>query len=266
MERPARARRAPADLPACLHQRLNNYALLASAAGMAAVALGGPCEAQIVYTPADEVINRSVGQYGLDLNHDGIVDFIIAEHPVGGRESRQSLFVKPDFPQNRIKCGYPSCLSTNIYAAALPRGAIIGNSESPYGWLPAFALMAGEERFGGKASYFDEWANVSNRYLGFQFQISGQTYYGWARLTVKFHPGLPEDRTWEAHLTGYAYQTGADVPIIAGQTQDGAEVEGAQEGATPGAPASLGKLALGANGVALWRRGESDRSGVSATK
>ena len=50
------------------------YALAASAAGVGALALARPSEAEIVYTPAQVTIriNKTIP---LDLNHDGKTDF-----------------------------------------------------------------------------------------------------------------------------------------------------------------------------------------------
>ena len=61
--------------------------------------------------------------------------------------------------------------------------------------------------------FFGAWQNVTNRYLGIKFHISGHTHYGWARLSVtmgKFGPVVT--------LTGFAYETIAGQGIIAGQT------------------------------------------------
>jgi hypothetical protein len=57
------------------------------------------------------------------------------------------------------------------------------------------------------------WQNVTNHYLGIRFKINGQAHYGWARLTVlegRFGPIIT--------LTGYAYESVAGAPIVAGQT------------------------------------------------
>jgi hypothetical protein len=96
--------------------------------------------------------------------------------------------------------------------------------------------------------YSWSWAFANDQYLGLWFKINGQNHYGWARLSVTFHPGLPKDRSWEAHLTGYAYETIADQRIKAGQMSDEADE------ANVGQHASLGTLALGSNGLPLWRR------------
>jgi hypothetical protein len=67
--------RKAANLSASLDHQLNGYALAASAAGVALLALAPPAEAKIIYTPA----HAKVGGHavGMDLNHDGIVDFYL---------------------------------------------------------------------------------------------------------------------------------------------------------------------------------------------
>ena len=50
-------------------------------------------------------------------------------------------------------------------------------------------------------------------YLGLKFQIKGKTHYGWARLNVEV-----SKTTITATLTGYAYETIPNKPILAGKT------------------------------------------------
>ena len=105
------------------------------------------------------------------------------------------------------------------------------------------------------------WFNITNRYLGLKFTIKGKTHYGWARLTVGRGLALP------ATLTGYAYETIPDKAIVAGKTNgvadDFTHLDPGPNASTPGPipetlqPASLGTLALGAQGLALRRRKES---------
>jgi hypothetical protein len=99
----------------------------------------------------------------------------------------------------------------------------------------------------GRVSMVGPWANVANRYLGLKFQIKGKTHYGWARMTVKLSRA---DIT--ATLTGYAYETIPNRPIVAGKTK-GPDVITVQ-------PASLGHLAAGAAAIPAWRRSESAAS------
>ena len=52
MKRSPRPSRTPSNLSDSVHQRLNMYALAASAAGVGMLALAQPGEARVVYTPA----------------------------------------------------------------------------------------------------------------------------------------------------------------------------------------------------------------------
>jgi hypothetical protein len=69
-----RSSRVLSSLSDSVHLRLNMYALAASAAGVGALVLARPSEAEIVYTPAQVTIriNKTIP---LDLNHDGKTDF-----------------------------------------------------------------------------------------------------------------------------------------------------------------------------------------------
>jgi hypothetical protein len=53
------------------------YATVAGAVGVALLAETQPASAEIVYTKARVTINDIAGQYKLDINHDGIADFLI---------------------------------------------------------------------------------------------------------------------------------------------------------------------------------------------
>jgi len=86
------------------------------------------------------------------------------------------------------------------------------------------------------------WDNVANRYLGLKFKINGKFHYGWARLSVKF---LKDQFDISTILTGYAYETVPNKPIIAGQTK-GPDISAAQS-------ARLGHLAAGASAIPAWR-------------
>lgn len=278
MPRARRFHRTRTNLPEQLHERLKTYALAAGAAGVSLLALTQPSEAEIVYTPVDVVISRG-GSYNLDLNNDGIVDFTIVEHR--GRSeflTGQWLTVKPE-AGNLVKCLTSSCVSSFIAPAALYRGSRIG-VPGQRGWLRSTGSMAFEEESkSGFVNYDGPWANVTDRFLGLRFLINREEHFGWARLSVIFHAG-PDVRTWWVHLTGFAYETVVNKPIRAGQFQDDdgdalARPQSTSPGdATPTSvvrkPVSghlqfaiLGALALGSDGIPLWRREESESDGKS---
>jgi hypothetical protein len=89
---------------------------------------------------------------------------------------------------------------------------------------------------------FGKWNDVKNRYLGLKFNDSlGDVHYGWARLNERCNKKGKRGTGAETLLTGYAYETVPNKPIIAGETQ-GPDVVTAQPDDAPG---SLGRLALG---------------------
>jgi hypothetical protein len=100
---------------------------------------------------------------------------------------------------------------------------------------------------------------VRDKYLGVRFPIDGEFHYGWIRLTVKTN-SQTHGPYMTAAITEYAYETVPDEPIYAGSTEEpAAEVRG-PENIQNQRRASLGMLALGANGLLLWRREESSAS------
>jgi len=210
-----------------------------------------PAHAKIVYTPA----HLGVGLHrplGLDLNHDGIVDFTFLNSSGTGGD-RHFLAVCQTATQTYK--GYHICKgSTNMVrekgvrfpnvAAALPRGAKI-ETRDPF--AKAFVEMGYSFRGGsGTTRWYGPWMNdgkgVKHRYLGLKFNIKGRFHFGWARLTVE-----TTDKYFFATLTGYAYETIPGKAIIAGQTK-GPDVTAVD-------PASLGHLAAGASAIPAWRSG-----------
>ena len=127
------------------------------------------------------------------------------------------------------------------YGAPLPWGVRIGPKAEFRGGSEVMVLF-------GSNSIRGAWLGVYNRFLGLKFQISGQTHYGWVNVDIR-------SRT----VLGYAYETNANQPILAG-AKSGPEKIGAADPAPVLAPskqpATLGVLARGADGLSLWRREE----------
>ena len=89
--------------------------------------------------------------------------------------------------------------------------------------------------------------------------LHGETHYGWVRLSVKVSR---EPFKATATLTGYAYETIPNKPIIAGKTerQEESSVDEPNPATLNGdtaQPASLGLLAMGSPALSIWRREES---------
>lgn len=219
----------PSKLSDSVHHQINMFALAASAAGVGALALAQPAEAEIVYTKTYHVI-RTYEVYKLDLNHDHHTDFVITNSGTrcGTDLCFRSLGITP--AAGNGVTGVTSS-GDRYLAFALDAGARVDSKNL----LHAGAGMAEVVEPPRSSCLWGYWCNVTNRYLGLQFKIRGQTHYGWARLDVKV------DRTTlvptVATLTGYAYETVPNKPIIAGKTK-GADLDPAQ-------PATLGSLAIG---------------------
>ncbi len=246
-------------LPASLEHRLSGYALAASAAGVGMLGVLSPVEflvpsgvavaslfslsesaqAKIVYTPTNVRVTYS--GYDLDLNHDGVVDFglfVSASCTTGGCFGSW-LFIT-DRRRNRV------LVTESSFASALMRGAHIGrkdkfslrNRATPMVTCPTIGCSTSHIR--------GPWRNVNNRYLGLKFVIHRKLHYGWARLNVSLEQGI------HGTLTGYAYETIANKPIIAGKTK-GKDVITVKS-------ASLGHLARGASALPAWRKESADVS------
>jgi hypothetical protein len=229
-----------------LNRQLNMYAQVASAAGVSVLALAGASEAKVVYTATSQVTHTGFPLY-IDLNHDGIKDFELrTTFYVGSSGLQIGLDV---FGYRNIKnavAGRHFSRSSGYFlsaASALPAGVAIGPKGN---FSVRFPFMAAEHfsRFGSQYSDLGPWAGkakgVTDRYLGLKFVVGGEVHYGWARLSVTLGHHRQFDDV-SGTLTGYAYETVPDKPIVAGQIAGqitGPDVITVQ-------PETLGGLALG---------------------
>lgn len=187
-------------------RQLHYYALAATAAGVGILSLTPPADAKIVYTKTDVVVFNKEG-YPLDLNHDGITDFRFLGYSTG-TDCVNSIGVKIDQASSANKIRQQSGGAAALHAGVVvgPRGAFSGNL--PMGKV--FSVCSGPE-------YHGPWENngkgVGNRYLGLKFRIKGKNHFGWARLNFAY----PSTAT----MTGYAYETVPDKPIVTGKTKGG---------------------------------------------
>jgi len=221
-----------------LEHRLNVYALAASAAGAGVLALAQPADGKIVYTPTHvQLMNQH--QVFFDLNHDGINDFSF----YGVSTSRRSvstfffrLTISPAQQGNGI-WGVESHEHTAC-AAALKSGVRVG-PKRPF-QANRVVLFDSSGGPNGGTAYCPWGGKLGTAYLGLKFGIKGQTHFGWARVKVaSLYP-------YNVSLTGYAYETIPNKPIITGKTKE-PDVISVR-------PASLGHLARGSTGLAAWRR------------
>lgn len=233
-----------------LHQ-VNSYALAAGAAGVGLLALAPQAEARIVFHSVNKKIVQNGGLIYFDLNQDGIPDFGLSNRYVSTSQGFAFLRVKQHQPANEI---WQVISQGRLCAAALPAGKKIGptgnfHTDPKKGLAMAFADFEG--------TTYGPWLHKRQAYLGLKFVFNKTTHFGWARIKLSPTGRLAINAT----LTGYAYETVPNRPIIAGQTSSPDHTAGHPAASALNVlaprPVPLGVLALGADGAALWRRKKS---------
>ena len=226
-----------------VYRHVSMYTIAAEVAGLGLLACAQPSWSEVVYTAAHQVIG-SERTYNLDLNHDGVTDFVLQNYTNTFEGSPQGfLFVVPARGEDAVEAE-----KTYNRAYALPPGIRVGPG-APF-FSMRYQMMVSAD---AAERCFGNWNNVRDRYLGLRFVINQEAHYGWARLSVGCNRG---NNKIFALLTGYAYETDANRPIVTGQTADREEPAPASL-RTNGQPRpSLGILALGSQGLAMWRREE----------
>ncbi len=209
------------SLAPSLEHGLNMYALAACAAEVGMLASAQPSEAKIIYTKANvKIHNHSI----LNLDHGRKGDFSFrtwrSSTTSGGRFQ---LFVGPVGTRNRI-------WGTGESASALGSGVRVGPNKKKFAY--GHYLMGTWFGNWNSSGSRGPWRYATNGYLGLRFMIKEKIHYGWARLFVQ---GSGD----EATLTGYAYETIPNKPIITGKTK-GPDVITLE-------PGSLGALAAGSS-------------------
>jgi hypothetical protein len=218
-----------------LEGSLLGYIAAAGAAGVALMAVAQPVAAEVVYTPLNNVPLTSLGN--IDLNGDGVTDFRFV-YLTSGYGAFQYLY---PMPGNSIAIGV---INNSSGALPLPWLTRIGPNSPFQPRDGGITAVAGCHSYCHK---FGLWQHQVDKYLGVKFQISGQTHYGWIRLVVQ--------AALTGYASGYAYETEPNKPIIAGKTNGPVKALGTRAALLPVQPVqSLGALARGADGIAIWRR------------
>jgi hypothetical protein len=241
----------PVPLNRGLDHKLLAYAAAASAAGVAAISLAQPCQAEIIFTKAHQSIDAN-SSYSLDLNNDGVVDFSISNRSNYCQTARgrsltwcrsQNLWINAAGTNKFVGVLGGNGACSGECADALSVGQIVGSGDTFIGSGRMDKCVATRLNTSNASGDYlsGSWVSVPHKYLGFAFSIDGQTHYGWARLTS--HVKIEKKRCKSnVVLTGYAYETIPGKSIVAGKVQgkDEDEIDEADEPAP-----TLGRLALG---------------------
>jgi len=219
-----------------LEKKLGVYLAAAGAASLGLMTVSTPAEAKVVYTPAHITVTLNSSN-PIDLNGDGIADLTIQF-----LEGSHSVFLYGTAPT-----GNGLRLNASNRAAAGFFGIPVGPGEK---FGTRSVALFGEGQYGTFSFKTGQWFDVGSRYLGVKFLISGQTHYGWVRMYTNNN----------IVVTGYAYETTPNHSIKEGEISGPAKssIGRAEVLAPKPQPASLGLLARGWAGIAIWRK-EEDR-------
>jgi hypothetical protein len=119
--------------------------------------------------------NNGFAAYPLDLNNDQTVDFVVASRDTVTPNAHVRLtFAAPYGAGNAVAGETPSAYD---YALALDINTMV---DSTLNWIAATNTMA--YNVDSANPYNENWNGVTDKYLGLQFVVGGNTHYGWARL------------------------------------------------------------------------------------
>ncbi len=207
-----KTRRPSPSVRAHFSRRLPHYAAAAVAAS-ASPAL----PAAIIHVTSSFNVNTPNSTHHWDIDGGGVNDFNFSNYA-------SVTFKKLDAaPSNAGNAWVKN--STSFRLRAVPANFTIGTGV-PFN-SGAVNFTANSAAQGG--------LHFGTEYVGFKFQLTGQTHYGWANITLGSRSLVFND---------WAYQSTANTPIAAGAVVP----EPAQSAA------GLGLLALGAAGVAAFKR------------
>lgn len=156
--------------------------------------------AQIVYT---DVIpdSTSTGSYNLDLNNDGTTDFLIAHTTSGGACNHINDYLKIS-PQNGSKCSVKKRAADEVISSSLSYSAADEQTMVAYRWVRG--------PYGCVLNFDGNWDWAVDGYLALELVVSGNSYYGWARLNT--------NGAFSFTIKDYAFNSKPDSSILAGQT------------------------------------------------
>jgi hypothetical protein len=222
--------------------------MAAAAASVSLLALAQPAEGSVVITNVNIPITSK--GISLDLNKDGITDFHLKFRSNPGASLLVSYLSVKGVVGDAV-------MANGHYASALLRSAKIGPS-AHFGGTSAKSYLMERKSCSGSGCFLEgDWGgNHPNRFVGVKFKISGAIHYGWIRVSITSNKTLGS--VLKGTVTEYGYETIANKLVKAGlPSSTAAAPEDAGIGMVE-QRTSLGALALGADGLALWRRENDD--------
>jgi len=185
--------------------------------------------AQIIYTDVipDAVYSGTNDTCSLDLNNDGNIDFLIVQSTLQAEcETQFAINCPGTRPRSWVKItstGANAAAETASYASQLPQGDAIGPALTWNNTTAQVLLTQGVPTCSGSpvcnlGSFTGSWLNGASvdspKFLGLRFESAGNTFYGWARLSI------PTNGT-SFTLKDYAYNSVPAAAILAGDNGTG---------------------------------------------
>ena len=137
-------------------------------------------KAKIIYTDInpDTTISVTSGiqmSYYLDLNNDGQFDFDFRHFNPGFMKAVE-VYCYPDGNIEGVLCDYQTPKALNLKEEIGPSA---GTWVNTFSGSVNSALFLISDDLPGSA-----WDNAKDKYIGLRFQLSGNWFYGWARLDI----------------------------------------------------------------------------------
>ncbi|CAN5914646.1 hypothetical protein BH11BAC7_BH11BAC7_27520 [soil metagenome] len=213
-----------------LQNKLKAYAAVAGAVTAASAA-----NAQIVYTDIipDTTVNTINGDYQLDLNNDGTVDFAISYQQIpitfgttGGGTVQYTYDLIVAAGNNPSTNQIDTSLAQSTGNPGFPQTAS-HPATTPIGptnlWFAGYGtgythFLAGASTMDPTTYNWGDWNGAVDKYVAMKFDILGQTHYGWARLDVAQNAN-------SFTIKDYAYDATPNTIIIAGDMTTGVSTQ-----------------------------------------
>ena len=182
-------------------------ALLVSLLSFAPIAM-----AEVVYTPVNVTISGN-GSIKIDLNHDGTRDFLlrsVSQVTVCG--NRGGFLGSTKITPTK---GDGVVVSHLDFVAVLESGVSIDSAQTFYNAKSVVTQFhicsSGTQHIGG--------------YLGLEFQVNGQTHYGWVQVDISAYYNY-RSSGMSTTLIDFAYESTPGQAIKTGQTSGNADEAG----------------------------------------